>query len=95
MFAAEFDVGDVALAMLWFSILALWLILALRIFGDILRSDDLSGLAKAGWTFLVFGLPYVGVLSYLYFRGDKIGSRLGAMVLPDPAGEEQGVDEKS
>lgn len=88
MFAAEFDVGDVAVSLLWFAILALWVLLALRIFGDVMRSDDLSGLAKAGWTFLVVVFPYIGVLSYLYVRGDKVGPRLGAMVLPDPTDEQ-------
>lgn len=49
--------------------LYLWLVIA--VFTDIVRSPDLSGLAKAGWT-LVALVPLVGVVIYLIVHGDQM-----------------------
>jgi hypothetical protein len=40
----------------------------IAIFGDILRRRDLSGWGKAGWSILVFILPFIGILAYLIAR---------------------------
>jgi hypothetical protein len=40
----------------------------IAIFGDILRRRDLSGWGKAGWSILVFILPFIGSLAYLIAR---------------------------
>ena len=92
VFAAEWDVGDVAVSMLWMFVLILWVYLVLRIFGDILRSDDLSGLAKAAWTVAVVGFPYAGVLAYLAVRGDRIGARM--LTTTPPPGFGTGSDDR-
>jgi hypothetical protein len=57
---------------LWFFLFVMWIWLAITIFSDIFRSDDLSGWGKALWTLFVIFLPYLGVLAYLLARGRKM-----------------------
>jgi len=73
MLAAEFGTGQVFLSMLWFFLFFLWIWLLIVIFGDIFRSRDLSGWAKALWTIFVIVLPFLGVFVYLIVRGRKMG----------------------
>lgn len=73
MVLAEWHVGEVFWAMLWFSLLFMWIWVVITVFADIFRSHDMSGGAKALWTLLVIFLPFLGVFSYLIARGDKIG----------------------
>ncbi len=61
--------------MLFFFLWIVWLILLFKIIGDIFRSHDLGGGAKAGWLFLVLILPFVGVFAYLIARGDSMAER--------------------
>ncbi|HEY3087741.1 MAG TPA: SHOCT domain-containing protein [Jatrophihabitantaceae bacterium] len=71
--ASQFGTGQVFLSMLWFFLFFIWIWLLIVVFGDIFRSDDLGGWAKAGWTILVIVLPYLGVFIYLIARGKKMG----------------------
>ena len=73
MVLAEWHVGEVFWAMLWFSLLLLWVWVVITVFVDVFRSRDLSGGGKALWTLLVIFLPFLGVFAYLIARGDKIG----------------------
>ena len=65
---ADFNLGDVLVAMLvfYFLGLALWLVIAL--FADIFGRRDLSGWGKAGWTLLICILPVIGIVFYLIAR---------------------------
>ena len=49
--------------------------LIFSIFGDIIRSDDLGGAAKAIWSIFIIFLPYLGVFAYLIVRGGSMGER--------------------
>jgi len=69
---AEFGTGQVFWSMLWFFMFFIWLWLLIVVFGDIFRSDDLSGWGKALWTIFVIVLPYLGVFAYLIARGHKM-----------------------
>ena len=73
--AADFGSGQVFLSMLWFFLFFIWLWLLIAIFGDILRSQDLSGWGKALWTIFIVVLPYLGVFVYLIARGHKMHQR--------------------
>ena len=73
MVAAEFGTGQVFWSMLWFFLFFIWIWLLISVFGDIFRSHDLSGGAKAAWTIFVVFLPYLGVFVYLIARGHKMG----------------------
>ena len=62
------NLGEVLWAMLafffWFMII--WMFIG--VFADIFRRNDLSGVAKAGWLFLIFILPFLGILIYMIAR---------------------------
>jgi hypothetical protein len=72
MFAAEWGAGQVFWSMLWFFLFFIWIWLLIVVFGDIFRSRDLSGWAKALWVIFVVVLPYLGVFVYLIARGHKM-----------------------
>lgn len=54
-------------------VVSIWLLIV--VFGDIFRSHDIGGFAKALWALLVIFLPLVGVLIYLIARGGKMQER--------------------
>jgi Short C-terminal domain/Phospholipase_D-nuclease N-terminal len=72
MLAAEFGTGQVFLSMLWFFLFFIWIWLLIVVFGDIFRSDDLSGWGKALWCLFIIFVPYLGVFVYLIARGHKM-----------------------
>src|SRR5881227_1254491 len=72
MVAAEFGTGQVFWSMLWFFLFFIWIWLLIVVFGDIFRSGDLSGWAKALWVIFVVILPYLGVFVYLIARGHRM-----------------------
>ena len=49
--------------------------LIFTIFGDIIRNDDMSGVAKAIWSILIIFLPFIGIFAYLIINGGKMGER--------------------
>ncbi len=75
LLAAEFGTGQVFWSILWFFLFFMWIMLVFNIFGDIMRSDDLSGLAKAVWSIFIIFLPFLGIFIYLIVRGDKMSRR--------------------
>jgi hypothetical protein len=73
MVAMQINLWEAFLSMLWFFLFILWIWLVIVVFGDIFRSDDLSGWGKVGWTVLIILLPYLGVFVYLIARGRRMG----------------------
>ena len=73
MVYAEWQVGQVVWSMFWFTLLFMWIWVLIVVFGDVFRSRDLGGWAKALWTVFVIFLPVLGVLAYMIARGRKIG----------------------
>jgi hypothetical protein len=84
MLLAEFGTGQVFWSMLWFFLFFIWIWLLISLFGDIFRSADLSGGAKAMWTIFIIILPFLGVLVYLIVRGNSMQER----ALKDAASQE-------
>src|SRR6476661_11105647 len=72
MVMAEFGSGQVFWSMLWFFMFFIWIWLLIVVFGDIFRSPDLGGWAKAIWSLFIIFLPYLGVFVYLIARGGKM-----------------------
>jgi hypothetical protein len=56
---------------LW--VLFFWLLFT--VFADLFRRHDISGWAKAGWTFFVIVLPFLGIFVYLIAEGRGMGER--------------------
>jgi len=65
---ADFSFGNFLWAMFafFFWFMAIWIFIT--VFADIFRRSDIHGWAKAGWVFLIFILPFLGVLIYLIAR---------------------------
>ncbi len=69
------DLLDLFFSMLWFFLFVIWIIILIRVFNDIFRSDDLSGLVKVLWMLFVIVLPLLGVFVYIISRGKGMGER--------------------
>jgi hypothetical protein len=50
----------------WVWFMVIWMFI--QVFADIFRRENLSGWGKAGWLFLIFVLPFIGVLAYMIAR---------------------------
>lgn len=61
--------------MLYLFLWIAWIMLVFRIIGDIFRSQDLGGVAKAGWMLFILVIPWLGALIYLVARGNGMYSR--------------------
>jgi Short C-terminal domain/Phospholipase_D-nuclease N-terminal len=68
MVGTEWTFGSVLWVMIefFFIFLLIWMFIA--VFADIFRRNDLSGWAKAGWIFLIFIVPLLGILIYVIAR---------------------------
>ena len=72
LFAADFGTGEVFWSMLWFFLFFIWIWILIVVFGDIIRSHDMGGWAKALWAIFIIFVPYLGVFVYLIARGGKM-----------------------
>jgi hypothetical protein len=75
LLAAEWGSGQVLWSILWFFLFFVFIMLIFTIFGDIIRSDDMGGLAKAIWAIVIIFLPFLGIFVYLIARGGGMGER--------------------
>lgn len=66
---------DIFLSIFWIFLMVAWIWVMIGVVSDVFRSNDLSGLAKAMWVLFVIVIPWLGVLSYLLIRGDKMQER--------------------
>ena len=73
--AADYPFLDIFWTMLIFFLWVIWFWILIRVFADIFRRHDISGWGKAGWTFFVIVLPFLGVFIYLIANGDEMGKR--------------------
>ncbi len=71
----DYPLLNLFLTLLWFFLFIAWLWLLFSIFGDIFRSKDLSGWAKALWSLFIIVVPLLGVLVYLIVRGGSMTER--------------------
>jgi hypothetical protein len=73
--AYDYPLGGVLASVFWIVIWVLWIMILWHIFGDIFRSNDLTGWGKAAWTFFVVFLPFLGSFVYLIARGAGMSQR--------------------
>ncbi len=77
---------DVFWSMLLFFLFFLWIWLLISLFGDIFRSDDLSGWGKAGWVIFLILVPFLAALIYVIARGNSMQERtMAAMAAQETA----------
>jgi hypothetical protein len=72
---SDFGAAQVFWSILWFFLFVMWISLVLRVFADIMRARDLSGVAKALWAIAIIAVPFLGVFIYLLVNGDNMGRR--------------------
>ena len=75
LLAYDYPLLGVFWTMLWWFLLFAWIVLLFRVIGDIFRSRDMGGFAKAIWAIFVVVAPWLGVLVYLIARGGKMAER--------------------
>jgi len=75
MLAYTYPLADLFGTMLGIFVFLIWFWLLVIIFGDIFRSRDMGGGAKALWVLFVIILPFLGILVYLIARGGKMHER--------------------
>jgi hypothetical protein len=74
--AASYPLLDVVWTMAIFFVWVIWFILLFRVFADIFRRSDLSGLGKTGWLLFTILLPFLGVLIYILTQTDGMTTRI-------------------
>lgn len=72
---SDFGAVQVFWSILWFFLFVMWISLVLRVFADIMRAHDQSGVAKALWAIAIIALPFLGVFIYLIVNGDNMSRR--------------------
>ena len=75
MLAYTYPLLSIFWTMLLFFGFFVWIWLLIVVFGDIFRSHDMGGFAKALWVLFVILIPLLGVLIYLIARGGKMHQR--------------------
>jgi hypothetical protein len=75
MLAYTYPLADLFGSMLGLFVFFIWFWLLIVIFGDIFRSRDMSGGAKALWVIFVIVLPFLGIFFYLIARGGSMHER--------------------
>ena len=63
--------GSMVIFFIWIA----WFMLLFRVFGDVFRRDDLSGLGKTGWIVFVILVPFLGVFIYLITQKQGMSER--------------------
>ena len=75
MLAYDYPAMGIFWSMLWFFLWIIWIMLLFRVIGDVFRSHDMGGFAKAMWLLLVIVVPFLGVFVYLIVRGHAMAQR--------------------
>lgn len=69
------DFLHLLMSIFMFFLLVAWFWVVISVIADIFRSKDLNGLRKGLWMVFVIVTPWLGVLTYLIFRGDGMQLR--------------------
>jgi hypothetical protein len=75
MIAASYPFLDVLWTMFIFFVWILWFTLLFRVWGDIFRRHDLSGLGKTGWLIFTIVVPFLGVFIYVITQNEGMTQR--------------------
>jgi hypothetical protein len=75
LIAADYPFLDVLWTMIIFFAWLAWIWIAITVFIDVFRRDDIGGWGKAAWVVFVIVLPFLGVLVYLIAQHDGMRER--------------------
>ena len=75
LFAGGFSFANFLMDVLTLFAFLIWFWLAISVFGDLFRREDISGWGKALWVVGVVLFPYVGVLAYMISQGNGMAER--------------------
>jgi hypothetical protein len=73
--AADYPFLNILWSMIIFFVWVAWIWMIILILSDVFRRQDLSGWGKAGWTFFLIILPFLGALIYLIAQSDGMAER--------------------
>jgi hypothetical protein len=73
--AADYPFLNILWSMIIFFVWVTWIWMMILILSDVFRRPDLSGWGKAGWTFFLIVLPFLGALIYLIAQSDGMAER--------------------
>lgn len=72
---ADYSFGEALLTVLEIFLFVAWIWVLISLFSDLFSDHSVSGWGKAGWTFLLFLVPFLGALIYLIARGGGMHER--------------------
>jgi hypothetical protein len=75
MLAYDYPLLGIFWSFLMVFIWIAWIFLLIRIFGDIFRNHNTSGVSKAIWSIFVVIFPFLGTLVYLIVHGGGMAQR--------------------
>ena len=75
LFAGGFSFANFFIDVLTLFAFVVWFWLAISVFGDLLRRNDVPGWGKALWVIGVMLFPYIGVLAYMISQGKGMAAR--------------------
>lgn len=61
--------GTFVLDMFVIFLLVTWFWLLIRVFSDLFRRDDATGLGRVMWVIFLVLIPYIGIFAYLLTQG--------------------------
>lgn len=63
---------DILSSIVVLFLLVAWIWVVIAVLADVFRGRDLNGVSKALWVLFVILIPWLGVLSYILVRGDRM-----------------------
>ncbi len=75
MLLADVNLGEILWTLVVIFFMVIYFMILFSIFGDLFRSKDLSGIAKAIWVLFIFVFIFLGPFVYLIVRGSGMAER--------------------
>lgn len=75
MLLADVNLGEILWSLVVIFFMVIYFMILFSIFGDLFRSKDLSGFAKALWVLFIFVFLFFGPFIYLVVRGSGMAER--------------------
>lgn len=75
MILADINLGEILWSLMVIFFMVIYFMIIFSIFGDLFRSKDMGGLAKALWVLFIFVFFFIGPFVYLIVRGSGMSER--------------------